>query len=393
MASVDIKGLYYITHIDNLPSILERGIWSHERVEREGISYTPVYDKGIVSYRKDKCVPDGSSLWGFANLYFNARNPMLYKVIKENPLEDIAVVGVKPTILQKPGIFITTGNAARTLSSILPRDEGIKRLPEIKRRVDIEWWTKEIGSKREIMAECLVPDMVPPEYIEALYVANSEAKKKVRAKVGSAGVHIIPEPHMFFLPSWRKQLRSTNVILVDGDMFFSKMQTLTISVNTVGVMGKGLASRTKYQFPDVYVVYQDVCRSKKLKMGKPYLFKREASLDHELADEPETLSKADAEKWFLLFATKNHWREKADIAGIEEGLRWIQRNYKKEGIESLAVPALGCGLGWLKWRDVGPLLCKHLSTLDIEVAIYLPREKKIPKEHCSRQFLLGGTGR
>ena len=52
-------------------------------------------------------------------------------------------------------------------------------------------------------------------------------------------------------------------------MFFSKMQTLTISVNIVGVMGKGIASRARYQFPDVFVYYQDLCKRKELKMGTP----------------------------------------------------------------------------------------------------------------------------
>jgi O-acetyl-ADP-ribose deacetylase (regulator of RNase III) len=387
MGALDIKGLYYITHVDNLPSILRLGILSHEGVEREGISYTRIYDKEIVADRKDKLTPDGKSLWSFANLYFNARNPMLYRVIHERSLDDIAVVCVRPTMLQREDILITTGNARASLSRILPGSKGIEVLPEIKRQVDIVWWKQEDGSKRKIMAECLVPDLVPPDYIEEIYVASHEVREKVKARLPSR-IPIIPEPNMFFQPSRRKGLTS-NLTLVDGDMFFSRMQTLTISVNTVGVMGKGLASRTKYQFPDVYVEYQDACRNKKLKMGKPYLFKREASLDYELADEPSSLSNADAEKWFLLFATKKHWRERSDITGIEEGLQWIQRNHNREGIQSLAVPALGCGLGWLKWRDVGPLLCRYLSALDIQVAIYLPREEKVPEELLSKDFLLG----
>ena len=154
-------------------------------------------------------------------------------------------------------------------------------------------------------------------------------------------------------------------------------------------MGKGLASRAKYQFPDVYVVYQDACRSKKLQMGKPYLYKRESLVDEELADEPSSLSTPNSSKWFLLFATKKHWRENSDIAGIEQGLQWIENKYKTQDIKSLAVPALGCGLGGLDWKDVGPLICQYLATLDIPVAIYLPREKEIPREYLTSKFLLG----
>jgi hypothetical protein len=154
-------------------------------------------------------------------------------------------------------------------------------------------------------------------------------------------------------------------------------------------MGKGLASRAKYQFPDVYVVYQDVCRKKKLKMGIPYLYKREIPLDAQLADDAPSLSNPNSNKWFLLFPTKKHWRENSDMAGIEAGLQWIADNYKKEGIHSLALPALGCGLGKLKWADVGPLMARYLSQLDIKVAIYLPQEGKIAPEHLTRRFLLG----
>jgi len=171
-------------------------------------------------------------------------------------------------------------------------------------------------------------------------------------------------------------------------MFFSRMQTLTVSVNVVGIMGKGLASRAKYQFPDVYVYYQDLCRKRKLQMGKPQLYKREASFEHDLADEPSTLLNANSEKWFLLFPTKHHWKESADIKGIEEGLQWLTINYEKEGIKSLAVPALGCGLGRLEWRDIGPIMCRYLKEIKFPVSIYLPTEKKIPDEFLSKDFLL-----
>jgi len=171
-------------------------------------------------------------------------------------------------------------------------------------------------------------------------------------------------------------------------MFLSRMQTLTVSVNIVGVMGKGLASRAKYQFPDVYVFYQDLCKSGKLKMGKPYLYKRESSLDFILVDEPEKLPNFNLQTWFLLFPTKRHWRQFADIRGIEEGLKWLLNNYKDEGIRSLAIPALGCGLGWLEWGYVGPILCKYLSKMEIPVKLYLPMEKRIPDEQLDKKFLL-----
>jgi hypothetical protein len=94
------------------------------------------------------------------------------------------------------------------------------------------------------------------------------------------------------------------------------------------------------------------------------------------------------ETWFLLFPTKDNWRNRADINGIEKGLRWVTDNCSAEGIKSLAVPALGCGLGWLDWSSVGPLLCNYLARLDIQTWIYLPAEKRIPDDQLNAGFLL-----
>ncbi len=387
MTLPQILGLYYITHIDNVHSILQHGILSHERVLSDNIEYTRIYADDIVANRRQIQTPDGRSLWHFANLYFQARNPMLYRVIHEKPVNEIAVISVKPEILDGLDIFISTGNAAHSASEKLPSGEGRKALRKIIKDTKLEYWKEEDDSKRKIMAECLVPDMVPPSLIQTIYVATRSAKANLEALIPYSNIPIVTESNIFFHPSGIRQL-TPKLYLAEGDMFFSRAQTIIVSVNTVGIMGKGLASRAKSQFPDVYEYYQDLCRNRKLRMGRPQLYKREASLDYELADEPQTLSNGDAEKWLLLFPTKRHWREQADIAGIEEGLKWLTANYKKEGIKSLAIPALGCGLGRLEWHDVGPLICRYLKTSDITVAIYLPTEKKVPSELLSTDFLL-----
>jgi O-acetyl-ADP-ribose deacetylase (regulator of RNase III) len=387
MPKADIKGLFYITHVNNVRSILENGILSHGLVEERKIPFTPIYNAEIVSSRRERLTPNGKSLWSFANLYFQPRNPMLYRVISEKDKKDIAIIGVRSDAHKQSGVFISTGNAASSPSDILPAKEGLKEIYGMWKIINSEWWNSDDGSKRKIMAECLVPERVPPDLIHAVYVASHSAADRLRTELRT-DIPVIPEPHMFFQPTWSSAITS-KISLVEGDMFFSNMQTLTVSVNTVGIMGKGLASRVKYQFPDVYVVYQDACRSKKLLMGKPYLYKRESFVDEQLADDPLSLPNLNSNKWFLLFATKKNWRENSDIVGIEQGLQWLLDNYKSEGIKSLAVPALGCGLGGLDWKDVGPLMCKYLSKMDIQAVIYLPREKEISKEYLDRNYLLG----
>ena len=379
------REFYYITHIANLPSILQKGILAHAEVEHLGIKPATVYDEGVVSWRQAKATPDGRSLWEYANLYFNPRNPMLYRLVMEHGRNKLAILGVRKEVLNTPGSFVTTGNAAGSETEILPKATWRERAREILQGVDVEYWKKEDGSKRRIMAEVLIPRRIPPEMIDTIYVADDETRQAVLRLVG-ASKPVVLEPHTFF--ATRQYPLTESLQLIEGDMFFSRMQTLTISVNTVGVMGKGLASRAKYQFPDAYVVYQDACRKKRLLPGKPYLYKREASLDTVLADDTSPLPATNRRTWFLFFPTKRHWRERSRIEYIEAGLNWLVRHYKEEGIESLALPALGCGLGRLQWAEVGPLMCRYLSRLEIPVHVHLPLERKVPEEQLSPEFLL-----
>jgi O-acetyl-ADP-ribose deacetylase (regulator of RNase III) len=385
-----LRELFYITHVNNIKSILEKGILCHKRIEELGIGFERIYNKDVVKKRESITVPgDGRNLWDFANFYFQPRNPMLYNVISNKPVSEIAVIGIDKCILDRNDIFLAKGNAAHSQTEIVPATEKRKAISEIMKEVDRDYWNEVDGSKRKIMAECLVPELVPPQYIRSIYFGDYMTKYTVQSALGSpTNITFMYVPGMFFQLIRSREITPT-LSVVDGDMFFARAQTLTVSVNIVGVMGKGVASRAKYQFPDVYVRYQDVCRNGQLKMGKPVLYKREVSFDHEMADEPSTLTNANSETWFLLFPTKKHWSDKSNIGDIKAGLEWLIENYKKEGIRSLALPALGCGLGGLEWADVGPILCQYLSNLDIPVCIFLPSEKQVPDALITPDFLLG----
>lgn len=384
---MDIRNLYYITHVDNLPSILENGILSHKRIEEEGVQPIRIYNTDIVNRRKEKNTPDRKSLWSYANLYFQPRNPMMYRVVHEKSSKGLAVISVAKAVLQTPGVFITDGNAASMPTQFYFPSDGLRMLQKQWKIVQNEWWNNLDGSKRKIMAECLVPNSIAPDHINTIYVADEATKMRVSEEVRARSIPVIPEPQLFFQPNNRVKIGS-NISIINGDMFFSRLQTLTISVNLQSVMGKGLASRAKYQFPDVYVAYQDACRSKRITKIKPYLYKREGVLDQELADFGTDLTAPNAVKWFLLFATKRKWRENSRLEDIEGGLDWVRRKFKQQGIQSLAMPALGCGLGGLNWEDVGPLMCKYLHGIGIDVAIYLPRERSVPKQYLTESYLL-----
>lgn len=163
----------------------------------------------------------------------------------------------------------------------------------------------------------------------------------------------------------------TNVRVLVGDLFSSQAQTLTNTVNTVGVMGKGIALEFKKRFPDMYEDYARRCEEGRVQLGQPYLFK------------------ALFPPWVLNFPTKEHWRSLSRLDAITAGVDYLADHYRLWDIESLAVPPLGCGEGGLEWRVVGPALYRGLAKLDIPVELYAPFGT--PHEELQPEFLAGSA--
>ena len=384
-----IKSLYYITHINNLPSILERGILSYDRAKAEIVCPTPIYDGNMVVGPRNYKTPYGKSLWFYVNLYFQPRNAMMYGIVHQTDLKNLVVVGIDKKVLEAQDVLITDGSAADNQTQFYPPAKGLKMLRKQWAIIQEEWWNNFDGSKRKMMAECLIPNSVKPGHIHSVYVADNKMRDAVQEIVGNCEITVRSKPDLFFQPNKRTKI-GKNISLIDGgDMFFSELQTLTVTVNLQGVMGKGLALRTREQFPDVYVEYEKACRAKKITSARPYIYKREASVVDELMDfKPHSVSIKNPMKWFLLFATKRHWRTNSRIEDIEDGLKWLQENFEKEGIQSLAMSALGCALGGLGWAEVAPLICKYLHGIGIPVEIYLPREYPIAPQYLTESHLL-----
>ena len=120
-----------------------------------------------------------------------------------------------------------------------------------------------------------------------------------------------------------------------GNLFDSHAQTMVNTVNTVGVMGKGIALEFRKRFPDMYEDYVRRCERGEVRLGSPYLYRRLLP------------------PWVLNFPTKGHWRSIARLSDIVAGLEFVLAHYRDWGIESLAVPPLGCGEGQLEWRIEG----------------------------------------
>jgi len=151
-----------------------------------------------------------------------------------------------------------------------------------------------------------------------------------------------------------------------GDIFESKAGTLVNTVNTVGVMGKGIALGFRKRFPEMYEDYVRRCERHEVQLRRPYIYRR--------LTPPQIIN----------FPTKDHWRSVSKLDDIVNGLKFLRAHILEWGVTSLAVPPLGCGEGRLEWRVVGPTLYRHLRDLSIPVELYAPFGT--PREELQPEF-------
>lgn len=143
-----------------------------------------------------------------------------------------------------------------------------------------------------------------------------------------------------------------------GNLLDSSAEALVNTVNTVGVMGKGIALQFKQTFPHNYSLYKQACLNGTLTTGKILAIK-----DSELLL---------GERLIINFPTKQHWKMPSRYEYIESGLIALVAYLKKNRVNSLAMPALGCGNGGLDWNKVRPMIEQHLATLDMSIWVYEP---------------------
>lgn len=146
-----------------------------------------------------------------------------------------------------------------------------------------------------------------------------------------------------------------------GNLLAAQAEALVNTVNTVGVMGKGIALMFKELFPDNYREYARACEAGKVQVGRVHVFHRGGFLNPQ---------------YIINFPTKKHWRHPSKLEWIDEGLRDLRRVIDEYQIKSIALPPLGSGNGKLDWADVKPLIARHLSDLqDVEVTVFEPTER------------------
>lgn len=149
------------------------------------------------------------------------------------------------------------------------------------------------------------------------------------------------------------------IVLKRGDLLQSECDALVNAVNCMGVMGRGIALQFKQKFHDMFADYQTTCKLGQLKPGGVHVFGRN--------EKPH---------YIINIATKGDWRNPSQLQYVQNGLIKLRHTINMLCIQSIAIPALGCGNGGLQWSDVLSLIRYELRDCNALVEVYEPVEDK-----------------
>jgi O-acetyl-ADP-ribose deacetylase (regulator of RNase III) len=150
----------------------------------------------------------------------------------------------------------------------------------------------------------------------------------------------------------------TMLELTTGNLLEADAEALVNTVNTEGVMGKGIALQFAKKFPELAEAYRLACKAGEVRPGRMHIYERSDMLNP---------------RYVINFPTKRHWRSPSRMEDIESGLAALVAEIQRRGIRSIAVPPLGCGNGGLDWREVRPRIERALGALSgVRVLLYPP---------------------
>lgn len=151
------------------------------------------------------------------------------------------------------------------------------------------------------------------------------------------------------------------ILYKTGNLLTVEAEALVNPVNCVGVMGKGIALQFKNAYPMNFHAYLTACESGQIKPGHMNVFETRATSNPQ---------------YIVNFPTKRHWRDSSRIGDIEAGLSDLVRVIAEKQINSIAMPALGCGLGGLDWHEVRSLIERAFEIFtDKSIIVFEPQTK------------------
>ena len=198
MEKSNLKELHYITHIDNVASIMEKGILSHNRTKT--IKHKTVSMKNIQEKREKVTIPNARPLHDYVNFYINGRNKMLFLVKQTNNVDDICIISVSTDVLELPNVVISDQNAASDYVRFYNVIDGLAKLDYDY--IFSDSWTNPDDQAEAwrhgsaMCAEVLIPDTVPSKHIKSLYVLSGQCEQKIKSL--GLGLTIEVKPYLFF---------------------------------------------------------------------------------------------------------------------------------------------------------------------------------------------------
>lgn len=159
------------------------------------------------------------------------------------------------------------------------------------------------------------------------------------------------------------------VTLSHGNLLDAPVEALVNSVNTVGVMGKGIALQFKRAFPENFKAYESACKRGEVQIGRLFI--------HQTGRlQP---------RWILNVPTKRDWRQPSRLSDVRKGIAALVAAVEQLDISSVAVPPLGCGAGGLSWSVVCPLIERAFAPLEhVRVLVFQPGEAPAPRAMPNR---------
>lgn len=152
-----------------------------------------------------------------------------------------------------------------------------------------------------------------------------------------------------------------------GNLLDADVEALVNTVNTIGVMGKGIALQFKQRFPANFRAYATACLHGEVAIGR--MFVTEMTRQSVLG----SLANQTGLRYLINFPTKKHWRDPSRLAYVRSGLTALVGEIRARNIRSIAVPPLGCGNGGLVWTDVRPRIELALGELpEVRVVVFAP---------------------
>lgn len=149
-------------------------------------------------------------------------------------------------------------------------------------------------------------------------------------------------------------MTNAHVHEVRGNLLNSSAPALAHGVNTDGIMGAGVARLLRDRHPQMFLSYRRACRTGTLSPGGVHAWQT-----------PER-------RWIYNVASQQHPGPHARLDWLQTGLKEAAHHARQQGIDRIALPRIGCGLGGLRWVDALPVLQTVTRESHVALEVWTP---------------------